>query len=123
PAISPSAPGFPGGSCLPRKSSAPAHMTSIVRTEEEADTPAIFAVHRSCFPSEGEARLVDALRAAGRLAVSLVAIVNDEIDGHIAFSPVTTEDGATGLGLAPLAVVEEHRRKGIGAHLVRTGLL
>jgi putative acetyltransferase len=98
-------------------------MTSIVRTEDEADVPAIFAIHRSCFPSDGEARLVDALRTAGCLTVSLVAVVNDEIVGHIAFSPVTTQDGATGLGLAPLAVVKEHRQKGIGAHLVRTGIL
>jgi putative acetyltransferase len=98
-------------------------MISIVRTEEDADVPAIFAVHRACFPSDDEARLVDALRAAGRLVVSLVAVVNEEIVGHVAFSPVTAEDGATGLGLAPLAVVKEHRQKGIGAHLVRTGLL
>jgi putative acetyltransferase len=98
-------------------------MTCIVRTEEEADCPAIFAVHRACFPTDAEARLVDALRAAGRLVVSHVAVVNEEIVGHIAFSPVTTESGATGLGLAPLAVVEEHRQKGIGTHLVRTGIL
>jgi putative acetyltransferase len=98
-------------------------MTCIIRTEEAADIPAIFAVNRACFPTDGEAKLVDALRAAGRLSISLVAVVDDEVVGHVAFSPVTTEGGETGLGLGPLAVLEVHRCQGIGAHLVRAGLL
>jgi putative acetyltransferase len=57
------------------------------------------------------------------LSISLVAIIDDEVVGHVAFSPVTTDEGATGLGLGPLAVVQEHRNKGVGKHLVRTGLL
>ena len=50
-------------------------------------------------------------------------MVDDEVVGHVAFSPVNTEDGTTRLGLGPLAVVNAHRNKSIGAHLVRTGLL
>jgi len=98
-------------------------MPIVVRTEETGDADAIFAVHRACFPTDAEARLVDALRAAGRLTISLVALADGEIVGHVAFSPVTTADGKTGLGLAPLAVMEQNRRQGIGAHLVRMGLL
>jgi putative acetyltransferase len=98
-------------------------MTCIARTEEAVDILAIAAVNRACFPTDAEANLVDALRAAGRLSISLVAVVDSEVVGHVAFSPVTTASGATGLGLGPLAVLEKHRRKGIGAHLVRTGLL
>ena len=98
-------------------------MTCIVRNEEPADIPAIFAVNCECFPTDAEAQLVDALRAAGRLSVSLVAVVDNEVIGHVAFSPVMTEDRSIGLGLGPLAVVKAHRNKGIGAHLVRTGLL
>jgi putative acetyltransferase len=41
--------------------------------------------------------------------------------GHIAFSPVTA-GGTQGLGLAPLAVREQHRRRGVAAMLVREGL-
>ena len=42
--------------------------------------------------------------------------------GHVAFSPVTAGAGASGLGLAPLAVLPEHRRGGVGAELVTRGL-
>jgi putative acetyltransferase len=98
-------------------------MTCIVRTEEALDTRDIDAVLRASFPTDGEANLVDALRAAGRLSISLVAVAEDRVVGHVAFSPVTTDKGAIGLGLAPLAVTEEYRRQGIGAHLVRTGIL
>ncbi len=59
--------------------------------------------------------------AAGRLAISIVASETDRVVGHIAFSPVGA-GGVTGLGLAPLAVRAAHRRRGIGALLVREGL-
>lgn len=98
-------------------------MTVVIRTEEAIDIDAITAVHRACFPTEGEARLVDALRAAGRLTISLVAVADNAVVGHVAFSPVTSADGQTGLGLGPIAVLDAHRRQGIGSHLVRTGLL
>jgi putative acetyltransferase len=98
-------------------------MSVVIRTEEPIDLDAIAAVHRACFPTEGEAKLVEALRAAGRLTISLVAIAGDQIVGHIAFSPVTTSGGKTGLGLGPIAVLEPHRRGGVGSHLVLTGLL
>lgn len=42
--------------------------------------------------------------------------------GHVLFSPVTLEGAAGGVGLAPLAVRSDHRRKGIGAALVEAGI-
>ncbi|QEL15243.1 GNAT family N-acetyltransferase [Limnoglobus roseus] len=93
-----------------------------VRFERPGDAAAIYAVHSGSFPIDGEARLVDLLRDAGRLSVSLVAEAGGTIVGHVAFSPVTTATGATGAGLAPLAVVEGHRRRGVAAELVRAGL-
>jgi putative acetyltransferase len=66
--------------------------------------------------------LVDALRAAGRLAVSLVAEVDGTVVGHVGFSPVTSACGAVGAGLAPVAVAEAQRRRGVAAALVRAGL-
>jgi len=98
-------------------------MSVVIRTEESSDLDAIADVHRACFPTDGEARLVDALRAAGRLTISLVAVAGDAVVGHVAFSPVTTADGQTGLGLGPIGVLESHRCQGIGDGLVRTGLL
>ena len=94
----------------------------LIRHEEPQDVEAIHAVNASSFPGDVEARLVDALRDGGSLTMSMVAIEDDRIVGHIAFSPVQTESGASGLGLAPVAVLESHRRRGIGAALIRAGL-
>lgn len=95
----------------------------MIRREQPGDEKAIYAVHAASFPSAGEARLVDYLRGAGRLSVSLVAEVEGAVVGHVAFSPVTTSSGETGAGLAPLAVVEAFRRQGIAPELVRAGLM
>jgi hypothetical protein len=75
----------------------------MVRPERPDDVQAIYAVHAASFPTDAEARLVDSLRAAGRLSVSLVAEVDAAVVGHIAFSPVTAAPGAYGAGLAPVA--------------------
>src|SRR5689334_1397668 len=95
---------------------------ATVHPERPGDAAAVHAVHAASFPTELEARLVDLLRAARRLRVSLVAEVEGVVVGHIAFSPVTAASGAAGAGLAPVAVAEPHRRQGIAAALVRAGL-
>jgi len=94
----------------------------FIHPERIRDQAGIRAVHRACFPTDAEARLVDLLRDAGRLIVSIVAEGDGAIVGHIAFSPVTTTAGAIGAGLAPLAVVESHRRRGFGGRLIVDGL-
>lgn len=91
------------------------------RPEHSSDAEAIRTVLESAFPTPAEARLVAALRAAGRLAVSLVAVDGHGTVGHIAFSPVTA-GSSVGLGLAPMAVLPAHQGKGVGALLVREGL-
>ncbi len=96
-----------------------------VRPERDGDHAAIHAVHRAAFPSDLEARLVDALRGAGRLCVSLVAEEGGEVVGHIAFSPVSIEGGAgavVGLGLAPVSVQPAHQGRGVGSALIRDGI-
>lgn len=94
----------------------------LIRPERFDDVTAIRRVHEAAFPADAEAKLVDRLRTAGRLAVSLVAIVDAEVVGHIAFSPVTLAGVPIGLGLAPLAVLPTVAGRGIGAALVRAGL-
>ncbi|MBL8825909.1 MAG: N-acetyltransferase [Planctomycetaceae bacterium] len=96
-------------------------MTTL-RPETPHDAAAIHALLVDCFPTDAEARLVDQLRAAGRLLVSYVAEVEGQIVGHVAFSPVTVASGATGVGLAPVAVQVAQRRRGIAADLVTAGL-
>jgi putative acetyltransferase len=98
-------------------------VVPIVRLETSADRAAIGHVHVASFPTAGEARLVDALRAKGRLSISLVAVDSDAIVGHVAFSPVTVSGVDGGVGLAPLAVLPAFRRRGLGAALIRQGLV
>ena len=94
----------------------------MIRPERLYDLPSIHTVHSTSFPTDAEAQLVDSLRAGRRLAVSLVAEADGLVVGHVAFSPVTVASGAVGAGLAPLAVVEAQRRRGVGAELVSAGL-
>lgn len=91
------------------------------RPEHAADAAAIRDILEAAFPTPAEARLVEALRAAGKLVASMVACDGSGAVGSIAFSPVNLGT-ATGLGLAPLAVLPAHRGKGVGALLVREGL-
>ncbi len=97
----------------------------LLRDETPADIAAIAAVNRAAFGRPDEARLVDALRAGGGLTLSVVAIADDEIVGHIAFSPVTITgaDGTTtALGLAPMAVTPGWQRRGVGIRLIESSL-
>jgi putative acetyltransferase len=100
-------------------------MEYLIRAERPGDKPAVYAVLASAFPTEQEASLVDRLRENGRLIVSLVAAIEGELVGHVAFSPVTIDHPGeilVGAGLAPLAVHPKWQRRGIGARLVRRGL-
>lgn len=77
------------------------------------------------FGQSDEADLVDSLRMAGALSISLVAVQHNVVVGHIAFSPVTIEsdDGTfAALGLAPMAVLPQYQNSGIGSQLVVAGL-
>lgn len=98
------------------------HMP-VIRFETSADVAAVRAVHIASFPTMLEARLVEALRDNGRLSLSLVATESEAIVGHVAFSPVIVSGNSGGVGLAPLAVQPAFRRRGLGAALVREGLV
>lgn len=67
--------------------------------------------------------IVDKLRNAKALTLSLVAEQEEVIIGHIAFSPVTI-NGQAGqwYGLGPVAALPERQGKGIGSALIRKGI-
>ena len=99
-----------------------------IRSETGADVEAIGEVTVAAFRSleiseHTEQLIVEALRAAGALAVSLVAELDGRVVGHAAFSPVAISDGTTGwYGLGPVSVLPECQRRGIGKALIREGL-
>jgi putative acetyltransferase len=96
-----------------------------IRHETPDDIPAIRHIHSMAFGRPSEADLVDALRRNNVLTISLVAVQDGRLVGHIAFSPVTiTSSTATieALGLAPMAVLPAYQRRGIGSQLVEAGL-
>jgi putative acetyltransferase len=67
--------------------------------------------------------IVNALRAAGQLTVSLVADAEGAVIGHIAVSPVSIADGTSGwYGLGPISVAPEYQGKGVGSRLMREAL-
>lgn len=100
----------------------------IIRKEMESDFEAITEVTIAAFntlpiSNHTEQFIIKALRAAGVLTISLVAEIDDQIVGHIAFSPVTISDGSTGLyGLGPVSVLPKYHRQGIGKSLINKGL-
>lgn len=95
-----------------------------IRLEQPKDAAAVRRVHQAAFPTAAEADLVDRLRAGGKAAVSLVAEDGGQIVGHIVFSPVTFDPPipATAFGLAPMAVLADHWKHGVGRRLVQNGL-
>lgn len=100
----------------------------LIRPEQPEDTDAIRALTTEAFASAPhssgtEAAIVDALRAAGALTLSLVASEGNEIVGHVAFSPVTIDGAERGwFGLGPVSVRPGRQRGGIGSGLIREGL-
>lgn len=93
------------------------------RCEAAADIPQIHAVVAAAFHRPDEAYLVDALRTAGELMLSVVAEQDGQVVGHAAFSHVRVgETLVRALGLGPLAVLPEFQKQGVGTGLVKHGL-
>jgi putative acetyltransferase len=100
----------------------------VIRSETDADVSAIGEVTVAAFRNleishHTEQFIIEALRAAGALTLSLVAEADGRVIGHIAFSPLTLSDGTSGwYGLGPVSVLPEFQRRGVGRALIREGL-
>lgn len=99
-----------------------------IRSERHGEEQEIAALIEQAFAlaehRDGtEAQIVDRLRRAGALSLSLVADKDGAIVGHVAASPITIDGRSDGwFGLGPVAVAPAHQRKGIGDRLIRDGL-
>jgi putative acetyltransferase len=100
----------------------------IIRNEINTDIGPIAEVTIAAFKTleisnHTEQFIIEALRAAKALTVSIVAETDGRVIGHIAFSPVAISDGTPNwYGLGPVSVLPEHQRKGIGKALIKEGL-
>ena len=100
----------------------------VIRTETNADIEAITEVTRAAFKTleisnHTEQFIIEALRAAKALTVSLVAELGGRVIGHVAFSPVAISDGTQNwYGLGPVSVLPGHQRNGVGKALIQQGL-
>ena len=100
----------------------------VIRDETDADVSAITEVTIAAFKTleisnQTEQYIIEALRAAKALTVSLVAEADGRVVGHVAFSPVTLSDGSRNwYGLGPVSVLPDYQRKGVGKALIGEGL-
>jgi putative acetyltransferase len=100
----------------------------MIRFEQPQDQMAITRITIAAFAGQAhsgqtEHVIIDRLRDAGALTLSLVAVDRGEIIGHVAFSPVEIEAEHKGwFGLGPVSVRPERQREGIGTSLIQRGL-
>ena len=100
----------------------------VIRAETPTDASFIWSLIDAAFKgiehtSQTEGAIVEALRQAGALTVSLVAERNNTIIGHVAFSPVRIDgENLNWFGLGPVSVVPGLQRGGVGTALIEEGL-
>jgi putative acetyltransferase len=99
-----------------------------IRREKSSDIGRITDIIVAAFKdhplgNNTEQFIVKGLRSAKALTVSLVAEINGESIGHIAFSPVKISGGSNNwYGLGPISVLPKYQKQGVGKALIREGL-
>jgi putative acetyltransferase len=97
----------------------------IIRREIPADHEEISCLLMEAFGRPHESLLVDDLRSSGKLVISLVALIDSRVAGHVLFTEVSIDPACpewAALGLAPLAVSPPFQGKGVGTALVKSGI-
>ncbi len=96
-----------------------------IRDETDESWSDIRKVNEAAFGDPNTANLIDALRANRKVHLSLTAEIAGKVVGHILFSSVFVEaaqSSANGAALAPVAVLPEYQRRGVGSALIKEGL-
>lgn len=99
--------------------------TPHIRDERPEDIRAIYELTSLAFQNHPysqhtEQLIIDALRDAGALTISLVAELDGQVVGHVAVSPVSISDSSMNwFGLGPISVTPDKQRQGIGSMLMR----
>lgn len=103
-------------------------MKCLIRPERADDYAAIYDVTKRAFApmpfaAGDEQDLIDKLREAGALELSLVAEHDGKVVGQISFTPAFAADGAPGwYALGPVSVETALKHKGIGSELILAGI-
>lgn len=101
-------------------------MNTIIRKEEEKDYKNIYELNKLAFGQENESKLVEKIRRGNSFIpeLSLVAEINSRIVGHILFSKIKIIGSSIfeTLALAPMAVIPEFQRQGVGSKLIKKGM-
>jgi putative acetyltransferase len=94
-----------------------------IRPEAPSDQDSIHRLNVAAFDDVAEATVVDKLRHSCEGYLAFVAVDHGTVVGHILFTPATVDGcDVVGMGLAPMAVLPPHQRRGVGSKLVRHGL-
>jgi len=97
----------------------------MIRAEQPRDVAAVRAINNAAFSTDAESELVDRLRGSVDGCISLVYEYDNQLIGHIFFSPVHVESNTQNIlmcGLAPMAIHPNWQRQGFGSQLVEKGL-
>lgn len=103
-------------------------MNLHIRHERPQDISTITALTAAAFASQEhsshtEQFIVNALRRSQQLTISLVAVLDEDIVGHVAASPVTISSSAQGwFGIGPISVWPDRQGQGIGSALMQAAL-
>jgi len=91
------------------------------RREENSDRNEVYRIHQDAFQRDDEAQLVEKLRNNNQFNpnLSFVALIDKKIVGHILFTPVQiSSKSISSLALAPISILSEYQRQGIGSQLI-----
>ncbi len=97
-------------------------MNTHVREEQDSDIADIHDLVSAAFGNGAEAVLVDSLRDANALKVSMVLVLDRQVVAHASASPMLWSSGTHGIvawALAPVSVHPEMQSRGFDTQIVR----